>query len=82
MNRINIVEGHYVAALDWGHYAKIEHMSRYFHCSPMLDTHRKLISGGDETRDAHRVYHVQCRRYVSMGYGFDPFVAQLRVITA
>ncbi len=73
MNRFDIAEGHYIAALDWGHYAKIARMNRYLTISPMLDTHRALISGGDETRDAHLVYHVQSRRYAAEGAAFDPY---------
>lgn len=73
MNRFDIAEGHYVAALDWGHYAKITRMQRYLRISPLRDTHRALIEGGDETRDAHLVYHVQSRRYTAQGAAFDAF---------
>ncbi len=78
MDRFDIAEGHYVAALDWGHYAKIERMQGYLRISPMRDTHRKLIDGGDDTREAHRVYHVQSRRYAAMGSAFDLYELRSR----
>lgn len=77
MNSLDIIIGHYIAALDWGHYAKIDRMARYLCIAPNGDTHLALIKGGDETRDAHLVYHVQSRRYTAAGAAFDPYERRL-----
>lgn len=63
LERFDICEGRYIAALDWGHYGMITRMGRYYHPSPFAQTHASLIAGGDESRDAHRVYHLADRRY-------------------
>lgn len=64
-DRIAIAEGHYVAALDWGDYAKITRLQRMgLRTSPLRDTHAALIESAQSGDDiAHRAYHVASRRY-------------------
>jgi hypothetical protein len=72
--RFDICEGHYVAALEWGHYAMITRLGRYYRPSPVAAlTHESLIIGGDETREAHRVYHITSARYHRNAATFDPY---------
>lgn len=74
-DRFDIVEGHYIAALDWGHYGMISRLGRYFRPSPLRDTHAALVAGGEDSREAHRVYHLTSRRYTQADRAgrFDPY---------
>ncbi len=72
-DRFDVAIGHNVAMLEWGHYARhsvLRH--RYGFSAGFQETHRALIEGGDETREAHRAYHVASRRYWTHP-NFDPY---------
>tara|TARA_Y100000310_G_scaffold169561_1_gene169753 strand:+ start:417 stop:716 length:300 start_codon:yes stop_codon:yes gene_type:complete len=75
MDRIAIFEGYYVAALEWGHYARLDRMTdRGFSISPMRDTHSGLLAHGTGDDAAHRAYHYASRVYGANRY-FDPYNA-------
>ena len=59
----DVCEGHYIAALEWGHYGMISRLGRYYRPAPGTDTHAQLIAGGEESREEHRIYHITDRRY-------------------
>lgn len=73
--RFDICAGRYIAALEWGHYGMITRMRRYYKPAPGTDTHTRLIAGGEETREAHRIYHVTDRLYARAQRrgSFDPY---------
>jgi len=77
MDRFDVAMGYNVAMLEWGHYARQDALrTRYgFRAGLDGDTHAGLIRGGDETRGAHRAYHVASRIYASAPR-FDPYDAR------
>jgi hypothetical protein len=69
----DVFEGYYVAALEWGHYARLDRMhNRGFKISPLRDTHAGLFAHGTGDDGAHRAYHYASKVYAA-NPGFDAY---------